>query len=83
MASTLIVPCDCGQFFSVYVPKVVLGRLTAETQEEVSELEAMDAEEESQGEIKGAEGLAKAMGFKFVDSRQSETYHCQCGVSGH
>ena len=84
MASTLMVQCKCGQVFSVYVPKAVLyRRLLVGTQEEVSEWEAIDAEEEAQGEIEDSEMLAKAMGFGFVDGKQTETFRCQCGAEHH
>ena len=80
MATTVMVKCNCGHMFTVYVPKAVLyGQLILETQEEVSEWEAVDAEEESQGEIEVAMAMAKATGFSFIDGRESKTFHCQCG----
>ena len=73
MALNLMYQCKCGEKSMVYVPK---QKAYGESTGEPGYWQAIDAEEEADGEIEAAKVVASAFGSRFIDGRQAEDFVC-------
>jgi len=77
MALGLLYRCRCGERFKVYLPK---QKLFQPVTEGVVDWQALDAQEEADGEVDQLKRLADITGCTFVDGRDTEAISCPvCG----
>lgn len=69
----------CGKKYGIFVPKARLYAADGD-QADLNFWQQVDDQEEAAGEILKNKALAKQIGAKFIDSRETDSFRCQgCG----
>ena len=77
MASTLMMACNCGRNFSIYIPKVRLyaARFDNADENDIANWQDDDRAEQEAGEVGLAKVMSKAIGGEFSDGTNLDSDH--------